>query len=268
MAASYRNMNPRRKVAFVIGNDSYTIPKNRLRHSVNNARDLSEVLKTFNFSVNTLTNVNGTTFKQIVRQLGADLVDDDLVFFYYSGHSQAVNGIDYIIPIDDASFNSDLDIKSNGISFQEILNSLSSNDKYLAIVAVLDCPIRYNLVESQNMSQFRSHFQISFTHNHFNSETQTLTGIRKLNPPRRTIIQFACDTDQVVTSPTDDNRNTFYMQSFLKHLRRPMTDIRTIVQSIENDVYDLSARKQRPVLVNSLPRDLRVLLNDTVGNDH
>ncbi|UJR16626.1 hypothetical protein I4U23_003526 [Adineta vaga] len=244
MASADVNTKPKRKFAFITGNDNYSHECNKLRQSVNNANDLSNLLKTLNFDVSSIINGNRERLSQAFKMLSGYMRDGDLIFLYFSGQSYQVNGIDHFIPTDDAQLNSESDVTNNALSIQDIVNLLSETGKHYAIIVILDCSKIYRLGDARQ-----------------SKEALKSRGIRKINLPGETIIQFACDFDQTSNDIISNERNTLYTKALLQHTTREFVHVNDIFKSIENDVYQQSNRQQRPVSVNRLSEGLQVFLN-------
>ena len=58
MATSNKRLSPCRKLALIIGNGNYSHSYNRLKQSVNNVNDLSNLLHTIGFHVTTKSNLS------------------------------------------------------------------------------------------------------------------------------------------------------------------------------------------------------------------
>lgn len=99
--------------ALVIGNANYKMD-GALRNSVNDAKDVSDLLKSMNFVVTELLDMRKDQLLQGIREHYSSLSttraitfgkvsakSDDIVHLvFYSGHSLEINGVQYIIPID------------------------------------------------------------------------------------------------------------------------------------------------------------------------
>lgn len=139
MASVSEDPRPQRMIALLVGNDEYSHPSNKLQQSVNNVNDISKLLKTINFDVNTVVNADRDTLLNAVRKQSEDNEDRDLILFYCTGRSYQINSVDYLIPSNDVSFDSDLKVTDGATSIQEVLNLLSNSSKLYALVCILDC---------------------------------------------------------------------------------------------------------------------------------
>jgi uncharacterized caspase-like protein len=83
MATSNKNSSLRRKLALIIGNDNYNQSYNKLKHSINNANDLSDSLKKIKFHVTLYTDADATMMEKI-ENFSKTINDGDLILFFWS----------------------------------------------------------------------------------------------------------------------------------------------------------------------------------------
>jgi uncharacterized caspase-like protein len=89
-------------VALVIGNDLYAnLPANeQLRKAVNDARAVGGALTRLGFDVISGENLGRQALLARLDEAAQRLAPGDTVFFFFSGHGVAVNGLNYILPTD------------------------------------------------------------------------------------------------------------------------------------------------------------------------
>ena len=92
-----------KRIALLIGNQSYTSEIGRLANPHNDIALLEKTLKSLGFEVSTVRDAGLAALHQAVnshtrrvRVAGPNAVG----FFYYSGHAAADAGINYLIPVD------------------------------------------------------------------------------------------------------------------------------------------------------------------------
>jgi uncharacterized caspase-like protein len=139
MAGSNKELPDRRKIALIIGNDDYRRPENRLSNSINNAKKLSNVLKTINFNVTTACNLGKHQMITDINAFSKTIDDRDLTLFYFSGHGYQVNGQNYLIPIDDARIQTNRDVEDFAIEVESRLACLVKRNSSYATILILDC---------------------------------------------------------------------------------------------------------------------------------
>jgi uncharacterized caspase-like protein len=132
-----------KRVALVIGNDSYTnLPRDQqLLKAVNDANSVGDALMRLGFEV--LRGAN------LTRQQMADKFDDllqklspgDTVFFFFSGHGVSVGGGNYILPVDvpNAAPGQESRLARAALSENELVLDLQGRGVRVAIVVLDAC---------------------------------------------------------------------------------------------------------------------------------
>jgi uncharacterized caspase-like protein len=144
MAASNKNSSLRRKLALIIGNDNYNQSCNRLKHSINNANDLSDLLNRIGFHVTIVCNVSKREMTMSIIDFANVISNDDLIFFYFSGHGYH-NGENYLLPVDDVNIKTDSDFDDFAVNFELILTRLIQKNLPYVTIFILDCCRPYSL---------------------------------------------------------------------------------------------------------------------------
>ena len=139
MATSMQNVSDRRKLALIIGNDDYRKRENRLNDSVNNAQELSNLLKTISFDVTTAFNLGKHQMNTNIIDFSKKIVDGDLVLVYVCGHGYSVDKQNYIIPVDDDRIETNRDIEDFSIKAEWILTKLVKMNPSYVTIMILDC---------------------------------------------------------------------------------------------------------------------------------
>ena len=125
---------PEPRVALVIGNSSYDFAP--LKNPVNDAHLMAETLRGLGFQVIERTDVGQRGMRRLIRDFGEALDDagpESVGLFYYAGHGVQARGENYLIPTG-AEIRRESDLKIEGVSANEVLNTLSYADNRLNIV--------------------------------------------------------------------------------------------------------------------------------------
>src|ERR1700724_4367301 len=98
-----------RRVAFVVGNGAY---KNAqpLPNPPIDAKAMASVLRNVGFEVVEGTNLTRDKMTERLLEFGQKAQGADVAVFFYAGHGIAVDGINYLLPVD-ANIKSEMDIK-------------------------------------------------------------------------------------------------------------------------------------------------------------
>jgi uncharacterized caspase-like protein len=101
-----------RRVAFVVGNGAY---KNvaQLSNPPISAKAMTKLLRTVGFEVIEGTDLSHDKLTKRLLEFGRKAQGADLALFYYSGQAIAINGTEYLLPID-ADVKSEMNVKLGG----------------------------------------------------------------------------------------------------------------------------------------------------------
>lgn len=125
-----------------MANDEYSNPKNCLKYSVENGRELEKLLKSIDFEVTTYINIDRNAISKL-KDFTSKIQDGDLVLLYYCGHGHQVNGTNYLIPSDDERIAQDVDVQDVGIQIKSILLNVNEKTKSTGNIFVFDCARPY-----------------------------------------------------------------------------------------------------------------------------
>src|SRR6202165_2795561 len=98
-----------RRVAFVVGNGAY---KNvaQLPNPAIDAKSMAGVLRNVGFDVVEGTNLTRDKMTEKLLEFGKKAQGADVALFFYAGHGLALNGTNYLLPVD-ADIKSEIDVK-------------------------------------------------------------------------------------------------------------------------------------------------------------
>ena len=98
-----------KRVAFVVGNAAYkNVPQ--LPNPAIDAKAMASVLRNVGFDVVEGTNLTRDKMTEKLLDFGKKAEGADVAVFFYAGHGIAVNGTNYLLPID-ADLKSEMDVK-------------------------------------------------------------------------------------------------------------------------------------------------------------
>ena len=138
--ASYNATSPvAKKRALVIGNNDYRRKGKQLLSCVNDANAVSEALNDIGFIVSPYYNLANKDMAENFSKFRNSIQDGDLVLFYYSGHGYQVQGVNYLVPIDDENIIYDDDVENYGFGIDRLINQLSRMNPSNVTIAILDC---------------------------------------------------------------------------------------------------------------------------------
>ncbi len=98
-----------KRVAFVVGNSAYkNVPQ--LPNPAIDARSMARVLRNVGFEVVEGSNLTRDAMTAKLLEFGKKSEGADVALFFYAGHGIAVNGTNYLLPVD-ADLKSEMDVK-------------------------------------------------------------------------------------------------------------------------------------------------------------
>ncbi|CAF3427295.1 unnamed protein product [Rotaria socialis] len=243
MKTDQKNSSPRRKLALIIGNDNYNVLHNKLNHSINNARDLSDVLKKIDFDVTMHIDVDSEMMVTI-KSFSKTINDGDIILFYFSGHGYEVSGKNYLIPVDDTRIKTDIDVEDIGISVQSIVERLIERNSSYVTIFIFDCCPPYWLKPPRT-----------------SNSTVHGKGLNKIQPPSGTFIQFACAANQTVDDSGGKQRNCLFSKHLIRNIARENINVTDVFRDIAKNVCSESNGVQKPLSMNGLDQHDGVFLN-------
>jgi uncharacterized caspase-like protein len=145
MASSIKDLSDRRKLALIIGNGNYHRSKNKIDSSMKNVQELSNLLKTMNFEVETILNQNKHEINTGIVDFSKKVHEGDLILLYMLGHACQVNDKNYFIPVDDVRIETSGDVEDFGVDVEsKLARVVRKNSSYVTIL-ILDCCRSYFL---------------------------------------------------------------------------------------------------------------------------
>lgn len=124
------------RVALVIGNSAYPGAM-ALKNPVNDAKLVSDALRTVGFQVTHLKDRSKSQLLADLTRATKTLNEGDLFFFFFAGHGLQVNNSNYLVPID-AEITQKEHIVKRCIPASDVLNTIKNSGSSMKVMA-LDC---------------------------------------------------------------------------------------------------------------------------------
>jgi len=204
--------------ALVIGNADYKdLP---LSNPVNDARDISAVLRTCGFQVTTLTNVKRSEMRRGVKDFMRRIKKGGVGLFYYAGHGIQVDGINYLVPVD-SDVTVKIDIEDQCLKANYIMAAMEEAGNRLNIIILDAC----------RTNPFRSFRAIQ-------------SGLAQMDAPSGSILAFATAPGSV--SSDGKGKNGLYTEKLLKHLATPGLRLTEMFMQVRTEVMGVTGGVQTP----------------------
>ncbi|MCK5542693.1 MAG: caspase family protein [Desulfobacterales bacterium] len=139
LAANISNIisaNAANRIALVIGNSNYK--SSPLNNPVNDASDISSVLKRLGFDVILKKNASKKEMLDAFRQFGRKLSASEIGIFYFAGHGMQIDGTNYLIPVNN-NIKEESEVEFEAIDAGRILNKMEKAGNPLNIVILDAC---------------------------------------------------------------------------------------------------------------------------------
>ena len=211
-----------RRVAFVIGNNSYAVGP--LANPVHDASDIAEVLQRIGFEVTLTLNRTLLEMEDDLAQFSASLLPGDVVFFFYAGHAVQVDGENFLLPIDNEGIRDRAALRRRAISAQEYIDKVQEAATRLNVVVLDAC--RDNPLPGDARSGAR--------------------GLAPIRPSRgsETAIVFSTSAGEVAEDGT--GRNSVFTKVLLTELEQPDQDVYQLFNQVGRAVRDKTNGVQIP----------------------
>jgi hypothetical protein len=206
------------RTALVIGNSNYSFGP--LKNPVNDARDMSRVLKLAGFDVTMVVDASREKIDTAVNQFSQKL-GGGVALFYYAGHAVQVDGHNYIIPIGE-DIDSQAKVKYRGVDIDQVLSEMGEARSGLNIVVLDAC--RDNPLPKESRSASR--------------------GLVRVKSPSGTLIAFSTSPGE--TASDGVGRNGTYTKYLLHYMKVADLPIESVLKGVSRSVKKATNNKQQP----------------------
>ena len=228
--------------ALVIGNSAYQFA-DPLANPVNDARAMATQLERLGFETYVGTDLDKMSMDLLLRDFAKAARTGEVNLFFYAGHGMAVDGRNYLVPID-AQFEDETALDFEAVSVDFITKQMSYAD---AVNLVFLDACRDNPLSRSLSSGTRS--------------VAVQNGLAEMKIPsagKGMAIAFATSPGEVALD--GEGNNSPFTTALLEHIDSPNTDITEVFSRVTGDVYESTNQMQRPWLNVSLTGS--VMLNE------
>ncbi len=221
-----------KRVALVIGNGDYG-DLGALPNPPNDASDVAAKLRTLHFEVRLVTDGDDDAMEDALRAFSVDAAGADVALFYYAGHGMAVDGENYLVPVN-MPLQDRLSLRK-AIRFSDVRDTLESTSASLKMVILDAC--RDNPLAKRWQ---RGSGELGRSLNASPGLVETATG----NASGWYIVYATAPGD--VALDGENQRNSPFTQALLSHLGDENVDVQGIIRSVRADVLEATNHKQVP----------------------
>jgi hypothetical protein len=212
-----------KRVALVIGNDSYTIAP--LKNAVNDARIMDAALKASGFQTILVENARKADLDRVVGEFLDKIGPDDTALFYYAGHGVQIEHENFLVPVDFTPGATISAAKFACMSMAQVFDELKRKRAKKNIVILDAC--RTNPVQSK----------------------YSLEGglARPQDAPRETFIAFSTSPGQTAAD-NPDGHNSWFSESLAAYVAESSNkmELNEVLTRVKKRVSDATEGKQAP----------------------
>jgi hypothetical protein len=216
-----------KRVALVIGNNDYEhVPA--LKKAVNDAGAISQELARLGFDVVSAENVGRRAMSRALVELESKIETGDTALIYFAGHGFAVDGTNYLLPIDvpeaapgEEGLVRDASFAASGLS--DRLQEKGAATVILILDACRDNPFALPGKRSMGMTR----------------------GLSRMDPAEGMFVLFSAGQGQSALdrlSETDENPNSVFTRTLLKEMEQPSQSMVQIAKRTQLQVKELAAK--------------------------
>src|ERR1700720_2814349 len=218
-----------KRVAFVVGNGAY---KNvaQLPNPPVDAKAMASVLRNVGFEVVEGTNLTRDKMTEKLLDFGKKTQGADVAVFFYAGHGIAVNGTNYLLPVD-ADIKSEMDVKLGAAINIDVTLDQTMSDAKVKLVFLDAC--RDNPFAAKIKS---------------NATTRSVTvqsGLAEMQSGEGTLIAFATGPGQTALDG-QEGTNSPFTRALIAHIATPGVEIQQAMTEVRAQVNEETNKGQLP----------------------
>src|SRR5690242_15777426 len=218
-----------RRVAFVVGNGSYT-NVTQLPNPPVDAKAMAATLRNVGFDVVEGTNLTRDKMTEKLLDFGRKAQGADIAVFYYAGHGIAISGTNYLLPVD-ADIKSEMDVKLGTAINIDVTLDQTMGDAKVKLVFLDAC--RDNPFAARIKS---------------NSPTRSVavqTGLAEMKSGEGTLIAFATGPGQTALDGEAGGDSPF-TRALIANIAQPGVEIQQAMTAVRAQVNEETNKSQLP----------------------
>src|ERR1700761_5706269 len=217
-----------KRVAFVVGNGAY---KNvaQLPNPPIDAKAMAQVLRNVGFDVVEGTNLTRDTMTERLLEFGKKAQGADVAVFFYAGHGIAIDGTNYLLPID-ADIKSEMDVKLGAAINIDVTLDQTMGDAKVKLVFLDAC----------RDNPFAARIRSTATRS-----VSVQSGLAEMKSGEGTLIAFATGPGQTALDG-QGGTNSPFTRALIKHIAEPGVEIQQAMTEVRAQVNDETSKGQLP----------------------
>ena len=218
-----------KRVAFVVGNGAY---KNvaQLPNPPIDAKAMAGVLRNVGFDVVEGTNLTRDKMTERLLEFGKKAQGADVAVFFYAGHGIAINGTNYLLPVD-ADIKSEMDVKLGSAINIDLTLDQTMSDAKVKLVFLDACRDNPFAAKIKSNSATRS--------------VSVQSGLAEMKSGEGTLIAFATGPGQTALDG-EVGTNSPFTRALIAHITQPGVEIQQAMTEVRAQVNEETNKGQLP----------------------
>ena len=218
-----------KRVAFVVGNSAYrNVPQ--LPNPVVDAKSMAKVLRNVGFDVVEGANLSRDKMTEKLLEFGKKAEGADIAVFYYAGHGIAVNGTNYLLPVD-ADLKSEMDVKLGAAINVDLTLEQTMADAKVKLVFLDACRDNPFAAKIRSAKATRS--------------VSVESGLAEMKSGEGTLIAFATGPGQTALDG-ETGTNSPFTRALVANIAQPGVEIQQAMTRVRAQVNDETNKNQLP----------------------
>jgi hypothetical protein len=218
-----------RRVAFVVGNGTY---KNvaQLPNPPIDAKAMASLLRNVGFEVVEGINLTRDKMTERLLEFGKKTQGADVAVFFYAGHGIAVDGINYLLPVD-ADIKSEMDVKLGKAINVDLSLDQTMNDAKVKLVFLDACRDNPFTAKIRAGASSRS--------------VSVQTGLAEMKSGEGTLIAFATGPGRTALDG-QEGTNSPFTRALIANITQPGLEIQQAMTQVRAQVNEETSKGQLP----------------------
>jgi uncharacterized caspase-like protein len=218
-----------KRVAFVVGNGAY---KNvaPLPNPAVDAKSMARVLRNVGFVVVEGANLTRDKMTERLLEFGKKAEGADVALFFYAGHGIAINGTNYLLPVD-ADLKSEMDVKLGAAINIDVTLEQTMGDAKVKLVFLDACRDNPFTAKIRSAKATRS--------------VNVQTGLAEMKSGEGTLIAFATGPGQTALDG-EQGTNSPFTRALVANIASPGVEIQQAMTKVRAQVNEETNKSQLP----------------------
>ena len=218
-----------KRVAFVVGNAAYkNVPQ--LPNPAIDSKAMARVLRNVGFDVVEGSNLTRDAMTAKLLEFGKKSEGADVAVFFYAGHGIAVNGVNYLLPVD-ADLKSEADVKLGAAINVDLTLEQTMQDAKVKLVFLDACRDNPFAAKIRSAKATRG--------------VTVDTGLAAMTSGTGTLIAFATGPGQTALDG-DKGTNSPFTRALVANITKPGVEIQQAMTAVRAQVNEETNKNQLP----------------------